>query len=54
MTPSNTLFLLLFVVIGSALLLSIASLRFANYQLAVRLGRPTTRVWRPFWMKAAR
>lgn len=54
MTYSNSLFLLVFIVLGTLLAMSIASLRFSNYQVAVRLGRPAKAVWRPYWMKAPR
>jgi hypothetical protein len=53
-TFSNFLFLLVFIVLGTALALSFASLRFANYRVARRLGRPAQAVWRPFWMQPAR
>lgn len=50
MSPTNTLFLVVFIVLGTMLLGSIASYRFTAYRVAVRRGRPAKPVWKPFWL----
>ena len=49
-TLSNTLFLVVFIVLGTMLMMSIASYRFTAYRVAVRRGRAAKPVWKPFWL----
>ena len=51
---TNAMFLFVFLFLGTALMLSFASLRFATYQVALARGRRVKAVWRPFWMSARR
>ena len=50
MTPTNTLFLVVFIILGAMLAISVASYRFTAYRVAVRRGRPVKPVWKPFWL----